>query len=147
VILFYDTSQRALGRRRTARLRDVPAAMALGIGMSLAQTRAVLEGLVQRTGEFVRTPKRGEAPAEKRYRSIASGLPGLELLLAAWFAWGIAGAVERGMWGSLPFLALFFVGFAWVGALSVLDAAGRVASRAHSSARIESPPEARSSTR
>jgi hypothetical protein len=68
-------------------------------------------------------------------------------LLAAWFAWGIARAVERGMWGSLPFLALFFFGFAWVGTQSVRDAAGRVAARAHSSARIESPPEARSSTR
>ena len=55
------------------------------------------------------------------YRAILAGLPGIELLLAAWFAWGLVGAVRLGMWGSLPFLFLFFWGFAWVGSLSLRD--------------------------
>jgi len=120
VILFYDRSQSALGRSGLARLRDVPAAMSLGIGMCVSQTRAVFEGLFRNTGEFVRTPKAGDAPSAHRYRATLSGLPGVELCFAAWLAWGLIGAVQRGMWGSLPFLLLFFAGFAWVGSLSLI---------------------------
>jgi cellulose synthase/poly-beta-1,6-N-acetylglucosamine synthase-like glycosyltransferase len=121
VVLFYDRSQRALGRQGSARLRDVPTAMALGIGMSVSQTRAILEGLFTRTGEFVRTPKRGDAPGVRHYSAILRGLPGVELFVAAWFAWGIANAVRLELWASLPFLFLFFWGFAWVGSLSLRD--------------------------
>ena len=121
VLLFYDRSQRALGRGLGARVRDTLSAVTLGIGMCVSQTRAVVEGLTPRTGAFVRTPKRGDAPATKRYRATLIGWPGVELLLAAWFAWGIATAVQRELWGVLPFLALFFTSFAWVGTLSVRD--------------------------
>ncbi len=119
VICFYDRSQRALGRAGRHRLRDVPAAMSLGIGMCVSQTRAVLSGLFSETGEFVRTPKRGDAPRAAGYRAILHGIPGLELLLASWFAWGIFRAVSQGMWGSLPFLLLFLSGFLWVGGLTL----------------------------
>lgn len=121
VILFYDKSQSALGRTGKKRLRDVPAAMSLGIGMCVSQTRAVFEGLLGATGEFVRTPKAGDAPVKERYRAILRGLPGLELVFAAWFAWGLVAAVRLGLWGSMPFLLLFFAGFAWVGTLSLRD--------------------------
>lgn len=123
VILFYERSQRALGRSRRARLQDVPAAIALGIGMCVGQSRAVWEGLFGATGEFVRTPKRGEAGrlGGRRYRDVMKGLPGGELFLAAWFAWSIGSAVRNDMWMSLPFLALFLFGFSWVGVLSLKD--------------------------
>jgi cellulose synthase/poly-beta-1,6-N-acetylglucosamine synthase-like glycosyltransferase len=123
VVLFYDRSQQALGRRAYSRLRDVPAAVSLGIGMCASQTRAVLEGLFQQTGEFIRTPKRGDLTSqpEMGYRAMVRGLPGAELVLAAWFAWGLMNAVQANMWGSLPFLLLFFWSFAWVGSLSLRD--------------------------
>lgn len=133
VLFFYDRSQRALGRGVRARLRDVPAAMSLGIGMCVSQSSAVLEGLFQDTGEFVRTPKRGDAPdadaspssgapgAAAAYRAILRGLPGLELLLALWLAWAVVAALRNDMWGSLPFLVLFFSGFAWVGSSSLVS--------------------------
>jgi len=122
VVLFYDSSQRVLGRSIGQRLRDVPTAMALGIGMSISQTRAVLEGLGKSTGEFVRTPKRGSVTAaEKTYKIGFSGLPGLELLLAAWSAWAVVQAIQLGLWGALPFLFLFLGGFAWVGILSLRE--------------------------
>ncbi len=119
VVLFYERSQRALGRRGLARLRDVPAAVSLGIGMSVSQTRAVLEGLFDRTGEFVRTPKRGDVPRAQGYRTSLRGLPGIELLVAAWLAWALFLACRRTQWASLPFLLLFFSGFAWVGGASL----------------------------
>jgi len=118
VVLFYDSSQRVLGRTRRQRLRDVPTAMALGVGMSLSQTRAVLEGLGRSTGIFVRTPKRGSV-ATGTYRVGLQGLPGLELVLAAWSGWSVVQAVQLGLWGALPFLLLFLGGFTWVGLLSL----------------------------
>ena len=121
VIVFYDKSQSALGRRFRERYFDVLSAMSLGIGMCVSQTRAVLEGLFQRTGEFVRTPKRGDAVRASTYRAVLRGIPGIELLLAAWFAFGIVRALKHGVWGSLPFLLLFLWGFAWVGGLSLKE--------------------------
>ena len=123
VILFYERSQRAIGRSGRARLRDVPAAMALGIGMSVGQTRAVWEGLFQHTGEFVRTPKRGDATQSNgaTYSAVLRGMPGIELVFALWFTWAIVAALRLGMWMSLPFLLLFLSGFTWVGLLSLGD--------------------------
>jgi len=121
VVVFYETSQRAIGRPLVARLIDTVAAIALGIGMCVSQTRAVIEGLLPGTGVFVRTPKKGDAKGARRYRVPLLGWPGIELVLALWFAYGIWIAVEREFWGSLPFLALFFTSFAWVGSMSVAE--------------------------
>ena len=128
--LFYDSSQRAQGRTFLQRLRDVPCAMALGIGMSLSQTQAVLAGLGRRTGTFVRTPKRGDTTGSdlRTYRLNWSawrgfGLP--EFALASWLAWALFQAAELKIWGAMPFLLLFFTGFAWVGALSLKTRFGR----------------------
>jgi len=122
VIAFYDRSQSTVGRTLGQRLVDTFAALALGIGMCVSQTRAVIEGLLPGTGVFVRTPKRGDKTAlSRKYAAAVKGLPGIELLLAAWFAWGIYAAIEREAWTSVPFLVLFFVSFAWVGSLSAAD--------------------------
>lgn len=119
VFVFYDTCQRALGRTLVQRALDVPAAVMLGLGISWAQTKAVLGGLRRRTGEFVRTPKRGHAPAAHRYSSTWTGLPVGELALAAWNLLGALAAVQSGRYGALPFLALFSGSFAWVGLLTL----------------------------
>ncbi|MDZ4774034.1 MAG: glycosyltransferase [Planctomycetota bacterium] len=122
VLAFYEASQRVLGRTIGQRLVDTACAVSLGIGMSVSQTRAVIEGLLPGTGVFVRTPKKGSGPKRKRYANVMRGMPGVELLFAAWIGWGIFEAATNEMWGSLPFLLLFFVGFAWVGTLSAADA-------------------------
>jgi cellulose synthase/poly-beta-1,6-N-acetylglucosamine synthase-like glycosyltransferase len=119
VLAFYDRSQRVVGRPFAARVVDTFAALALGIGMCVSLTRSVVEGLLPGTGVFVRTPKRGEG--QRRYRVSLRGLPGVELVFAAWFGWGIATAAERGDYASLPFMLLFFSGFAWVGGMSVAE--------------------------
>ena len=126
VFLFYEASQRALRRDLRARVRDVLAAVTLGIGMCVSQTRAVLSGCRSSTGSFVRTPKRGDVGEPTRpYADLLQGVPGLELLLAAWLGWALVQAAMRQQWGSLPFLFLFFAGFAWVGTLSLRDWARR----------------------
>ncbi len=121
VLVFYETSQRAVGRALHQRIVDTFAAIALGIGMCVSQTRAVIEGLLPGTGVFVRTPKKGDAPRAKGYRVSVLGWPGVELVLAAWFGYGIWLAIQKEFWGSLPFLVLFFASFAWVGSLSLID--------------------------
>jgi cellulose synthase/poly-beta-1,6-N-acetylglucosamine synthase-like glycosyltransferase len=120
-VAFFDAGQRALGRGRLARLFDVPLAVALGIGLSLSQTRAVLGGLRREAGEFVRTPKRGAAAAALRYVSPRQAWPWGEALLCAWLALGMALAAGRGQWLCLPFLALFALGFGWVAALALAE--------------------------
>jgi len=123
--LFYETSQRAIDRPIRRRLADTVLAMSLGIGMCVGQTRAVFSGMFGSTGTFVRTPKRGDTASARPYRTPLTDLPGIELLFAAWFAWGLISASRLGNWGSLPFLALFFGGFAWVGILSLREQLGR----------------------
>lgn len=119
VVLFYEAGQRAVARPARRRILDVPAAMALGVGMSVSQSRAVLSGLFHATGEFVRTPKRGDAPVRARYRLLMGTGPWGELLFALWFGFGLVRAIGSGLWGSVPFLLLFFAGFGWVATLSV----------------------------
>jgi cellulose synthase/poly-beta-1,6-N-acetylglucosamine synthase-like glycosyltransferase len=123
---FYVTSQREIDRdgwRRT--LRRLPLVLSIGIGLCINQTRAVLEALLGRTsGEFVRTPKHGvvqrfERWTLKRYRASKTVIPMVEVLFAAYFAVAMVCAVSGHHYVSMPFLALFFVGFAYVGVLSL----------------------------
>jgi uncharacterized SAM-binding protein YcdF (DUF218 family) len=50
---------------------------------------------------------------------VLRGVPGTELLIAGWFGWALLVAAEKSLWGSIPFLVLFLVSFAWVGSLSL----------------------------
>ena len=125
VIAFYERSQRAVDRPLRKRARDIIAAISLGIGMCVSQTKAVFEGLRSNPGAFVRTPKRGDQEGTSAYRVSLRGLPGAELLLSAWFAWGLYRAISLELWGSLPFLLLFFISFTWVGTLSIREATTR----------------------
>ena len=99
--------------------------MSLGIGLCINQTRAVLEALLGSTsGEFVRTPKHGiqrrfEGWTAKKYRSSKTLTPYVEVIFAAYFALATVMAVLGGHYVSIPFLALFFLGFAYVGVLSL----------------------------
>jgi len=125
VLVFYAASQAWAGRRWWRDLKDLPVLMAVGIGLSVNQTRAVVSGLHQRGGEFVRTPKysierRGEDWSGKRYRAGRSLAVVFEGLLAAWFLACFVWAAVDGMWASLPFLWLFLQGYGFVFLLSVV---------------------------
>jgi cellulose synthase/poly-beta-1,6-N-acetylglucosamine synthase-like glycosyltransferase len=117
-LAFLAIGQRAAGRSWRWIPRDVLAAMVLGIGLSLNNTRAVLEGLAGGIGAWERTPKTGDQGCEReprslypaRRESIGSG----ELALAGYFgllglfAWRFA---DR---RAVPFIALLWLGFASV---------------------------------
>jgi fatty acid desaturase len=63
--------------------------------------------------------RRFERWTAKRYRASKTLIPAVEILFAVYFAVAIAFAALGGHWVSVPFLALFLVGFAYVGVLSL----------------------------
>ncbi len=127
VIMFYAASQAEQRRSWWQRMKYLPFVMALGIGLSVNQARAVVEALMGYETGFTRTPKHGvqgsgESVARKRYRAAVSFQPIVELALAAYMTYGVMYLVEREVYYSLPFLVLFQVGFAYVGLASVYEA-------------------------
>ncbi len=121
---FYITSQREIQRNWKATLRRLPLMMSLGIGLCINQTRAVVEALIgSSSGEFVRTPKHGvvrkfEGWTAKKYRAAKTLIPFVEVILALYFVVAMVIAVQAGHYVSMPFLMLFFLGYAYVGVLS-----------------------------
>ncbi len=114
-LLFYGAAVLGSGApdvpRRLARL---PIVLALGLGLAVAQTRAVLDGLGGAVGTFARTPKTGGV-ARVTYRASPSAVAAVELGFAAWLGLCAAWVVWAGAPASLPFLLLFAVGYGAVG--------------------------------
>jgi cellulose synthase/poly-beta-1,6-N-acetylglucosamine synthase-like glycosyltransferase len=125
IATFYITSQREIHRDWRATLKRLPLMMSLGIGLCINQTRAVFEALLgSQSGEFVRTPKHGvvrrfEGWTAKKYRASKTLIPFVEVIFAIYFAGAGVLAVIAGHYVSIPFLFLFFLGFAYVGVLSL----------------------------
>ncbi len=123
VALFLAKGSRLAGRRGVRDIVDVAAALVLCAGLSWHLTRAVFEGLLGPTGEFLRTPKTGAgggAPAPVALARLASrasaarGMP--ELALAAGFAGAAVWMGVRGNVAAVPLLLVLAAGLTWVGA-------------------------------
>ncbi len=132
VILFYGSAvwylDEAATRRR--RLLHLPLVMAIGIGLAFSNARAVIEALLGVKSEFVRTPKyRVENSADetwkrKKYKRKRGLLPLFELSFAIYFLLAILYAAHMSLWGTIPFLSLFFFGYAYIGTMSLLQTTG-----------------------
>jgi cellulose synthase/poly-beta-1,6-N-acetylglucosamine synthase-like glycosyltransferase len=129
VVMFYGTAVWYLDDRRTPRMLHLPLVMALGIGLAFSNARAVFEALLGVKTEFVRTPKyRVEDTTDatwkrKKYKRKRGLLPLLELGFAVYFLLAILYSVNLRMWGTIPFLTLFFFGFGYMGLMSLLQTA------------------------
>lgn len=127
IMLFYLTSHRALYGNLWEAVSRLPLMMALGIGLSLNNARAVLEGLLGRESEFVRTPKHGvmqksESWTKKRYRAGKELFAWLEVGMGLYFVATIGIGLWVGAFASVPFILLFMFGFLYVGSLSLHQA-------------------------
>jgi len=112
VILFLGLGQWRAGRRGVRLVTDVGLALLLCGGLAWWLTRAVVEGLVGATGEFVRTPKSGGQ------RGVFAGraVPGRLELLGAVLCLALAGlALHLTRPEATPFLLAFAAGSLWVG--------------------------------
>ncbi len=114
--LEYVASQFALhGRGGLRKLLFLPFLMAVGFGMAFNNGLNVLEGLINRSGEFKRTPKRGAGKAalssdpRQTWQSILEiGLSVYTLITAA-LMWQAGEAISTGV------LLIYSIGFALAG--------------------------------
>jgi hypothetical protein len=131
VAVFYLYAQRELYPKDWKReILFFPFVLALGIGLSINNARAVLEAVFNHKSPFARTPKYGFALAERlrkrnRYTAFRSALPIIELLFAIYFSYFVVTALGNREFLSLPFLMLFQIGFAYVALTSLRERAAR----------------------
>jgi cellulose synthase/poly-beta-1,6-N-acetylglucosamine synthase-like glycosyltransferase len=127
VFLFYGTAVWYLDEKRTPRMLHLPLVMGLGIGLAFSNARAVMEALLGIKSDFVRTPKYSveetsdETWKVKKYKRKRGLLPLLELGFSVYFLLAIIYAAHLHMWGTIPFLSLFFFGFGYMGMMSILQ--------------------------
>ncbi|HZT31590.1 MAG TPA: cellulose synthase family protein [Bryobacteraceae bacterium] len=98
----------------------LPMLMAVGVGLTVINTRAVLEALFGIQTSFVRTPKYaiGQGPVNletKKYRRKSGWLPYIEIGIGTYFVGMILFAIDTNNFLSIPFLLLFVFGYYWAG--------------------------------
>jgi cellulose synthase/poly-beta-1,6-N-acetylglucosamine synthase-like glycosyltransferase len=124
---FYLVSQRELFPGKWFRaLLYLPFLMALGIGLTVTNTRAVLEALLGKQSEFTRTPKyHVESKKDKvranNYRRGLGWVPWVELLIGCYFAITVYYAIDNENYITVPFLILFVLGYWYTGLMSLLQ--------------------------
>jgi hypothetical protein len=123
---FYMVCQRELHKDWTTRLKYLPFLMSIGIGLAVNNTKAVLEALFRKETEFARTPKyriegQGDEWIGKKYRQSFLVQPLVELALGLYFTATVFYALANGIYGTVPFLVLFQVGFLYTGLLSIVQ--------------------------
>jgi cellulose synthase/poly-beta-1,6-N-acetylglucosamine synthase-like glycosyltransferase len=126
---FYVATGRELGLGWWARVKYLPFAMSLGIGMAINQCKAVVEALLDKESEFARTPKTGSEgksvrSVKKAYRGKRNWVPLVELAFGLYFTGAVYFAWDLAIYSSMPFLVLFQVGFLYVGISSLLEFRG-----------------------
>ncbi len=129
--LFYLYAQRAIHWDWQRRLLLFPIFLAGSMGFAVNNTRAVIEALLGKRTEFVRTPKYHVlTPADrwqdKRYvpRQLHFQVF-VELLLGLYFLVGLGISLYHVELAALPFQVLFMLGFGGIGVLSLRHAMQR----------------------
>jgi len=123
---FYTVCQRELYPDWVSRVRYLPVVMAVGIGLAVNNTRAVLEAIFRKETEFTRTPKygierNGDEWQTKKYHTSMLVQPLIEVTLGLYFTGTVFYALANGIYGTVPFLMLFQGGFLYVGCTSLMQ--------------------------
>lgn len=124
---FYLVSQKELYPRRWYRtFIYLPCLMALGVGLTITNTKAVLEALFGIKSAFARTPKfavkkKGEKSQATKYRKRLGFIPIIELAIGTYFAFTVWYACSTENYFTVPFLLLFVFGYWYTGLLSLFQ--------------------------
>jgi cellulose synthase/poly-beta-1,6-N-acetylglucosamine synthase-like glycosyltransferase len=123
---FYMVCQREIYPDWRTRIKYMPFMMSIGIGLTINNTKAVIEAMFNKQSEFARTPKyridgNGGEWLTKKYHQTLTAQPIIELALGVYFTVTVFYALANGIYGTLPFLVLFQVGFLYTGLLSVVQ--------------------------
>ena len=122
---FYLAAQRALYPKSwRRRIIYLPFVMAVGIGLSVRNAKAVLEAIFGVQSEFARTPKyriEGQAGTWRRkgYRNRAGWMPYIEVALGLYFAATVYYSFQNENYFTAPFLLLFVWGYLYTGVMSL----------------------------
>ncbi|MBN2346943.1 MAG: glycosyltransferase family 2 protein [Candidatus Aminicenantes bacterium] len=125
VSAFYIVSQKELYSNWTRTFKYLPLLMGLGIGLSVNNSLAVLEALLNKESEFVRTPKFGiekknDHWVSKKYKGNRNLLIMIvELALGFYFTFAVITCIIEEIWLTLPFLVLFQYGYLYISFLSL----------------------------
>jgi cellulose synthase/poly-beta-1,6-N-acetylglucosamine synthase-like glycosyltransferase len=144
VSTFYLVSQKELYPKTWYRtFLFVPFLMALGVGLTITNTKAVLEALFGVKSAFARTPKysvqkKGERSQAHKYRKRLGIVPWIELAIGCYFAWTAYYALATENFFTVPFLLLFVLGYWYTGLLSLLQ--GRFERRASPGQELREKP-------
>ena len=129
ISFFYMCSQKEAYKDWKSRIIYLPLLMSLGIGLSVNNSKAVLEAFFNRKTPFKRTPKfmiegKKDRWTDKKYRGEMNLLPVIELLLGIYFTFNIYFAYMNKIYVSIPFLMIFQVGFFYISFLSLFQVIG-----------------------
>jgi cellulose synthase/poly-beta-1,6-N-acetylglucosamine synthase-like glycosyltransferase len=127
--LFYMFSQKDVYPDWRKKIALFPLFMAGSMGFALNNTRAVIEGLLSRKSEFVRTPKfkvvdKKDTMTKNIYFKSTKIQTStyIELILAVYCLIGVIASIYFMEIAALPFQLMFFIGFATVSLLSFRQA-------------------------
>jgi cellulose synthase/poly-beta-1,6-N-acetylglucosamine synthase-like glycosyltransferase len=127
IAVFYVMSQREIYPKTWKKtFYYLPFLMALGIGLTVTNTKAVMEALFGIKSPFVRTPKyrvaaKGEKSQAAKYRKRLKLEPWIELLLGCYFLLAIIYTFYNQNYFTAPFLILFVLGYWYTGLMSLLQ--------------------------
>jgi len=104
----------------------LPVLMALGIGLTVTNTKAVMEALFGIKSAFVRTPKyrvakKGEKSQAAKYRKRLVLAPWIEIFIGCYFFIAILYTFSNHNYFTAPFLILFVIGYWYTGLMSLLQ--------------------------
>lgn len=128
---FYLVSQKELFPKHWWRtFFYLPFLMALGIGLTITNSKGVIEALFGIQTAFARTPKYAATgktqanvahKAAKKYRKRLGLVPWIELAVGTYFALTVWYAVVNENYITIPFLILFVYGYWYTGLMSLLQ--------------------------
>ncbi len=127
IAVFYVMSERELFPKNWMKtFLYLPFLMALGIGLTVTNTKAVMEALFGIKSAFVRTPKyrvakKGEKSQAAKYRKRLILAPWIELAFGGYFFLAILYTFTNQNYFTAPFLVLFVIGYWYTGLMSLLQ--------------------------
>jgi len=127
IAVFYVVSQRELFPKTWMKtFLYLPFLMALGIGLTVTNFKAVMEALFGIKSAFARTPKyrvakKGEKSQAAKYRKRLVLAPWIEIFLGFYFLLAILYTFSNHNYFTAPFLILFVIGYWYTGFMSLLQ--------------------------
>jgi len=128
---FYLVSQKELYPKTWWRtLFYLPFLMALGIGLTITNSKGVIEALLGKQSAFARTPKYSvqsktekslAVKAAKKYRKRLGIIPWIEMAVGTCFGGMVWYTLANEYYVTVPFLILFVYGYWYTGLMSLLQ--------------------------